>query len=109
MLQFGRKVITTDAASIDYNNIIDVLRKAVSEHENNASDCKFLLNYEKGKQPLQREKTIRSDIDIEDIDNVANEITVFKTGYHWGNPITLVQRGSKDSGGEKETEAITLF
>ena len=109
MLQFGRKVITTDAASIDYNNIIDVLRKAVSEHENNASDCKFLLNYEKGKQPLQREKTIRSDIDIEDIDNVANEITVFKTGYHWGNPITLVQRGSKDSGGEKETEAITLL
>lgn len=109
MLQFGRKVITTDVDEINNDNIIVVLKKAVNAHENNALDCKFLLEYEKGNQPLQREKKIRSDIDIEDIDNVANEITVFKTGYHWGNPITLVQRGSKDSGSDNETEAITLL
>ena len=109
MFQFGREVITTDVVDITKDNIIDVLKKAVTVHERNANACKFLLDYEKGKQPLQREKKIRSDIDIEDIDNVANEITVFKTGYHWGNPITLVQRGSKDSGSDNETEAITLL
>lgn len=105
----GRQVIKTDVDKIDAENIIEVLRKAYTQHEVNARDCKFLLEYEKGNQPLQREKKIRPEIDIEDIDNVANEITTFKKGYHWGNPITLVQRGSKDSGTDNEAEAITLL
>ena len=105
----GRQVIKTDVDKIDAENIIEVLRKAYTQHEVNARDCKFLLEYEKGNQPLQREKKIRPEIDIEDIDNVANEITTFKKGYHWGNPITLVQRGSKDSGSKEEAEAITLL
>lgn len=109
MLQFGRQIIYTDEVQITNDNIIDVLKKAMQYHNKNASDCKFLIEYEKGLQPLQREKTIRPDINIEDIDNVANEVTTFKKGYHWGNPITLVQRGSKDSGTEKEAEAITLL
>lgn len=105
----GRQVIKTDVDKIDAENIIEVLKKAYAQHEVNARDCKFLLEYEKGNQPLQREKKIRPEIDIEDIDNVANEITTFKKGYHWGNPITLVQRGSKDSGSKEEAEAITLL
>lgn len=105
----GRQVIKTDVDKIDANNIIEVLKKAYNQHEVNARDCKFLLEYEKGNQPLQREKKIRPEINIEDIDNVANEITTFKKGYHWGNPITLVQRGSKDSGSKEEAEAITLL
>lgn len=109
MLQLGRQIIYTDEVQITSDNIIDVLKKAMQYHNKNASDCKFLIEYEKGLQPLQREKTIRPDINIEDIDNVANEITTFKKGYHWGNPITLVQRGSKDSGSKEEAEAITLL
>lgn len=105
----GRQIIKTDVDKIDAENIIEILQKAYAQHEVNARDCKFLLEYEKGNQPLQREKKIRPEIDIEDIDNVANEITTFKKGYHWGSPITLVQRGSKDSGSKEEAEAITLL
>ena len=37
----------------------------------------FLLEYEAGKQPLQRTKTYRKDIDVKCVDNVAHEIAKF--------------------------------
>ena len=108
-MQYGRKEIYTDVYEINSDNIISVLQKAAIDFAQNASDCDFLLKYEAGNQPLQREKTYRSDIDCQCVDNVANEITEFKLGFNWGNPITLVQRGEKDSGTSEEAAAISLL
>lgn len=105
----GRQQIFTDVDTITYENVLDVLRKAMSIHAANASDSNFLIDFEKGKQPLMRTKTYRSDIDIQCVDNLANEITNFKTSYQWSNPITLVQRGKNDSGKQYEADAITLL
>ena len=53
-------------------------------------------------------KSGNTDIDIQDIDNVADEITNFKTSFNWGNPITLVQHGDNDGGSAAESKAIAV-
>lgn len=108
-MRTGRRTIYTDVDTITYDNVVSVLRKAMITHIANATDINFLINYEKGFQPLAREKSTRTDIDICCIDNVASEISTFKIGYHWGNPITLVQRGDNDKGSKNENKAIALL
>lgn len=92
----GRKKIFTDEKCITKDNVIQVLQEALMIHESNVAEIEFLLDYEKGNQPLKRKKEVRKDIDIKVCDNVANEVTEFKLGYDWGNSITMVQRGNKD-------------
>lgn len=101
----GRKIIYTDYEDVTEQNVIAILRDAMTVHRVNASRCDFLLNYEKGVQPLQREKTFRPDIDIQCVDNIANEITEFKLGFIWGNSITVTQR-AKGGDNSKEIKAI---
>lgn len=108
-MQYGRKVLYTDVSEITYENVIDVLRKAIAGHEENAARIDYLLRYEAGEQQLPRKKVNRKEIDIHCVDNVANEIAKFHIGYKWGVPITIVQRGEKDNGGENETDAISLL
>ena len=91
---YGRRIIFTDVEEITEENVISVLQNAMITHEINRQRCEFLLNYEAGVQPLLRKKTFRTDIDIQCVDNVANEITEFKLGFVWGNPITITQRGN---------------
>ena len=108
----GRKRIYTDVAVINEDNIISVLQEAVIVHEENSRQIAFLLNYEKGIQPLKRKKVIRDDIDIEVVDNIANQVTEFKLGYNWGNPITFVQRGNRDISGNPpaaDDDAISIL
>lgn len=102
----GRRVIYTDAESITEDNVIQELQNAMMTHERNVIDMDFLINYEKGVQPLQREKKIRSDIDIKVVDNVVSEITEFKVSYCLGNPITYIQRGDRADGEKVDTDAI---
>ena len=109
---YGRKIIWTDVPEITEENIIPVLTKAFPGHLQNADEIRFLDNYEKGYQPLQRktEKTYRPDIDFESVDNVAAEAMEFNTSYRWGNPITLIQRGNVDAGaGEHESVDVALL
>ena len=106
MLGKGRKKIYTDVPEVTERNVIQVLRTAIVEHSVIASECDQLINFVSGIQPLQRIKTYRADIDIQDIDNIADEITNFKTSFNWGNPITLVQHGDNDNGSATESEAI---
>ena len=108
----GRKTIYTDVDEITENNVIKVLQDAVSIHGINAAAIAYLLQYEKGIQPLCRKKLIRKDIDINVVDNIANQITEFKLGYNWGNPITYVQRGNKDASDsppDKDDDAISTL
>ena len=108
-MQYGRKILYTDVPEITYENVIDVLRKAISGHEENAARIDYLLRYEAGEQPLVRDKKYRADIDTRMVDNVANEITDFNVGFKWSQSINLVQRGEKDSGTEDESLAINLL
>ena len=98
--RLGRLNIYTTEQYITRENLIDVMTSAKARHMMNVSDIKYLLRYEKGDQPLNRVKKVRPEIDIQDVDNVANEITEFKLGYDWGYPISLVQRGQRDISSE---------
>lgn len=108
-MNLGRKILYTDVAEVTNDNIIDVIRKVQSDFDINVSDMNFLLNYDKGDQPLLRVKKYRPEIDIECIDNIANEITEFKLSYNWQSPITIGQRGRNDSGNSEEPLAISLL
>ena len=105
----GRKTIYTDVETITYENIFSVLRQAQITHNYNADRINFLMNYDRGEQPLKRVKNYRKDIDIQVVDNVAHEISTFWIGYGWSNPITLVQRGEIDSNNDNEANAISLL
>ena len=108
----GRRKIYTDADVITSDNVIPILQEALSVHEQNAAEITFLLRYEKGLQPLKRKKVVRKDIDINVVDNIANQVVEFKLGYNWGNPITFVQRGNKDITGnppESDDNAISAL
>lgn len=103
----GRAVIYTDEREITSENIIKVLQKTFPSHIGNAQRIDELIRFEAGAQEQLRAKVTRKEIDSRCVDNVANEITEFKTSFVWGNPITLVQRGEKDSGKKAENKAIT--
>ena len=97
-MQIGRYELLTDKPEVNYENIIQILQEVFPMHQVNAMRINYLLGYEAGNQPLQRAKTYRSDIDCKCVDNVAHEIAKFHIGYKWGIPISIVQRGEKDSG-----------
>lgn len=108
----GRRRIYSDEEKITADNVIQVLQDALIVHQKNVEEIAYLLRYEKGEQPLRRKKTVRSDINIEVADNIANQVTEFKLGYNWGNPISLVQRGNKDLSGnnsDSDDDAISML
>ncbi len=109
---FGRKRIYTDEAAIDETNVLSVLNDALITHMENSDEIAYLLKYEKGYQPLKREKVIRPEIDVKVTDNVANEVTEFKLGYNWGNPIIYVQHGNNDLSGNdsgRDDNAVSML
>lgn len=106
-MQIGRLEIFTDEPEITEKNVIRVLRNALPKHLINATRCDFLLNYEAGEQPNTAIKTTRKDIQSFCPDNLAHKITEFKLGFIWGFPISMVQRGEKDSG-EKKDESTSI-
>lgn len=108
-MQIGRRVLTTDVDEVTNENVIQILQNVEANFLTNQFDCNRLLEFDAGNQPIVREKKVRPDIDVQTVDNVAHEIAEFKEGYHWGNLITYVQRGTKDSGTDDETEAIALL
>lgn len=101
---YGRHKLITYEKEINASNVISVLSEVMPMHINNASRIDFLLKYEAGEQPIKREKIYRKDIDCKCVDNVANEITDFKRGFQWGNPITLIRA---DGANTETTEAIS--
>lgn len=103
----GRKEIYTSVKNITKANVIDVLREAYLVHLQNAEKMGFLFKYEEGYQPLVRAKKYRSDINVECVDNVANEATNFNTAYKWGNPFTITQRGAREDFDEEVLKGIS--
>lgn len=100
----GRKVIYTDVREITDDNVLEVLNKAISVHINNRSDIEYLYKYYKGDQPvLSRTKKYRDDICNKIVENRANKIVSFKTGYLMGEPVQYINRSTK---GERQTDDI---
>lgn len=106
---FGRKNLYTDVAMVTNDNIVDVIRRVQADFDLNVQDINYLLDYEKGNQPIMRVKKYRPEINSECVDNIASEITEFKCSYNWGYPITIGQRGIIDSGETDEAFAISLL
>lgn len=77
--------------------MVSVLTDALSVHQQNRTDIDYLYRYYKGEQPiLQRTKEIRPEICNKIVENRANEIVAFKTGYLCGEPLQYVSRGSTE-------------
>lgn len=108
-MNIGREILYTSEPYITSENIIPILQKLMPIHQRNADRIKFLKEYEKGVQPIMRQKTYRPDIDIQTCDNVANEVTEFKTSFHWGNPITIVQRGEEKENNSEIIDGISIL
>lgn len=97
MAYVGREKILCDESQVTPKNIVGVLNDALSIHGKNSLAIDYLYRYYKGEQPiLRRTKEIRPEICNRIVENRANEIVSFKTGYLCGEPLQYVSRGSTD-------------
>lgn len=93
----GRRPIYTSEKAITRDNVLKVLEKAMSIHSINRSQIVYLQNYEKGVQPiLYRQKDVRPEINNRVVENHANEIKTFYSGYIFSKGVSYVQRAEKD-------------
>jgi len=94
---FGRKMILTSETEITAANVAKVISDAYNTHLQNRGDIDYLWNYYKGKQPsLYRQRELRPEISKHVVENRANQIVDFKTGYLLGKPITYVSSTGGD-------------
>lgn len=102
MSLFGRRVIYTATEEITPENVMQELYKALTVHAQNSMEIDYLYKYFRGNQPiLSREKDVRPEICNKIVENHAQEIVNFKTGYLLGEPCSYVRRGDDDSAGDK--------
>ena len=94
----GRRVIKSSVKEITDKNVVEILKKALSDHDLNRSEIDYLWNYYKGKQPiLNRVKDVRPEICNRVVENRANEIVSFKVGYLCGEPIQYIGRNTDEN------------
>lgn len=106
MFLHGRRIIKSDETEVTADNVVRILQKALPYHWKNRSEIQYLWHYYKGRQPIEnRVKEVRPEITNRIVENRANEIVSFKTGYLMGEPVQYVTRGNA----EEVTEAINLL
>lgn len=89
----GRLKIYTDVTQVTPENVIEVLTDSLRSHLTNVGDINYLYDYYKGSQPiLNRVKLVRPEIKNTIVENRANEIVAFKSGYLMGEPMQYVSR-----------------
>lgn len=94
----GRRMILTDETEVNIGNVVLILRKALPYHWKNRSEISYLWSYYKGRQPiLNRVKEVRPEITNKIVENRANEIVSFKSGYLMGEPLQYVSRGNAEN------------
>lgn len=102
----GRRTIYTPCENIDHTNIAEIITEAARVHNQNATEIDYLWNYTRGVQPvLNRTKEVRPEICNKIVENHANEIVHFTSGYFMGEPCTYVGRGE---GGDTSEEVTRL-
>lgn len=104
----GRTIISVPYEEIDDSNIVAVLNDAYETHKTNKEEMEYLYKYFKGIQPIvNRTKKYNDEINNKIVENHANEITNFKTGYLLMKPIQFVAR--KDEVDNKQVEMLNDF
>lgn len=104
-MNYGRRVIYTDAAEITAENVVEEVRKAWLVHATNQSDIKKLNETYRGKTDiLNKTKEIRESINHKINENRAYEIVNFYNGYLFGEPIQYVRR--ENSKGKAADDAV---
>ena len=94
----GRRMILTDETEVNIGTVVQILRKALPYHWKNRSEISYLWSYYKGRQPiLNRVKEVRPEITNKIVENRANEIVSFKSGYLMGEPLQYVSRGNAEN------------
>ncbi len=89
-INYGRQRIILDYDEVTSENILEVLEKALEIHEQNKSDCDYLINYFLGEQDiLNRTESETSTVNNKIVVNHAFPITREIVGYTLGNPIEL--------------------
>ena len=102
---FGRRPIFTSETEINEENVSKVVEQAYITHLLNRGEIEYLWEYYKGKQPsLFRKREIRNELTKHIVENRANEIVSFKTGYLVGKPITYISTVSSDVVSETVTK-----
>lgn len=92
----GRRQIFCNEEKITAGNVVDVLNKALTVHEQNRWEQVYLEKYLRGLQPvLLREKKVNEEITNRSVVNIASQIITFKTANFAGEPIQYVSRGDK--------------
>ena len=100
---FGRTVILTSKDITD-DNVVDIVSKAYKTHLKNREEIEYLWRYYKGDQPsIHRTREVRDELTAHIVENRANEIVTFKTGYLVGKPIKYVAA----DGAEDVSKSVT--
>ncbi|MBR1749984.1 MAG: phage portal protein [Ruminococcus sp.] len=98
MILHGRRIIYVDVEDVDESNVQEILNYALMTHAINRTEIEYLYNYYKGVQPiLDRIKQVRPEINNKVVENRANEIVSFKTGYLVGEPLQYISTGTADA------------
>ena len=104
-MNYGRRIIYTDATEITAANVANEVRKAIPVHESNRADIEKLYGYFCGKtEILNKQKQVREEINYKICENHCHEITRFYEGYIFGKPIQYVRR--ENTAGDEGDDAI---
>ena len=92
-INYGRQRILVDYTEVTSQNVIEILEAAEKIHEQNASDCDYLINYFLGDQDiLYRESAATSNINNKVVVNYAFPITREIVGYTYGSPTEFIPK-----------------
>lgn len=99
-------MIYTNSRTILKSNILEVLSRSLSIHNQNRREIDYLYHYTNGDQPiLYRTKDVRADIKNNIVENHALEIMRFMTAQMYGEPIQYVSVNN-DEEKTKEIDAL---
>lgn len=95
---FGRRIIFSTEPTITAQNVVAVVEQAYLDHLKNRDEIQYLWDYYKGKQPiLSRVREVRKELTSRIVENRANSIVSFKSGYIAGKPIQYISSVSNDN------------
>lgn len=99
---YGRRCIYTSERNFTADNVKQIVDRAMSVHLSNVADIQRLFNYYRGRMDiLDRTKEVRPEICNKVVINHAAEITNFKVGFTFGEPVQYVYRGKDTQNSEK--------
>ena len=94
---FGRRKIFTSVETVTPQNVSDVVENAYITHLLNRGEIEYLWRYYKGDQPARhRTRELRPELSKRIVENRANEIVSFKTGFLVGKPIQYISSMGED-------------